>query len=145
MIDEKAFEIMLKRAGVKQENVGILRKFIAEYEEAKQSNKHSDTWTTLPVPRPPAPSDKEINKWHEWIADNGYKWITVGESSMECKACGGEVISKDGINGYTRCIKCGLDHYKHSGAPHRIDYGLGSTFYCHTCNTTNHCEQQSKT
>lgn len=67
MIDEKAFEVMLKRAEVKQENVGIARKFIADYEEAK-----------------------------------------------------------------------------HSGTPHRIDYGLGSTFYCHTCKTANHCEQQSK-
>jgi hypothetical protein len=32
-------------------------------------------------------------------------------SGPKCKACGGDIIAVDGLNGYTRCTQCGLDPY----------------------------------
>ncbi len=50
-INEKAFEAMLKRAGVKPENMQIARKFIEEYEAEKTHQPDERTAHELSMER----------------------------------------------------------------------------------------------
>lgn len=97
-IDQKAFEIMVKRAGVKPELISTVRRFLREYEAAKAKEQPVDIRSAIgkAFEECPHPNDSGVaDSWHYFTEGWKAAWSDGYNRGLEVEPIERESVTLD--------------------------------------------------